>query len=320
MKNKLLIGLTLLAIGLVIWVFVFPDKEKDKVRVCFPPNLIASLPHWIAMDKGFYTEEGIEISEIANNDSKIMMSSVYSNDADFLPAVSFADFIFSSQTYKNSLPHYIVSHSRFKRDPAFEALLVPNNSNIATLKDLENKKIAVYPGVTSLNAAKYFLTINGVDISNITFMPISPPQHIDFLLKGEADCSHLYEPFKTQAKLNNNMKELYNGVYASFNEPSAFGVSVISSKFYRENPEVAKKLLKIWDKSIRYIREHPDDASQVLEKRLKLSPEVALKAVWVDATLTSEVSEVTLKATAESFNKIFSDSTFEFSSIYLLPK
>jgi ABC-type nitrate/sulfonate/bicarbonate transport system substrate-binding protein len=320
MKNKILIGLTVFAVALIFWVFFTPDKKKEKVRVCFPPNLIASLPHWVAMEKGFYTEEGIEVTEIPFADSKTMISSLYSNDADFLPAVSFADFIINAKSYGSNLPPFIISHSRFKREPDFEALLVPNSSQISTLKDLEGKKIAVYPGITSLNAVKYFLSINGVNTDNITFMPLPPPQHIDLLIKGEVDCSHLYEPFKTQARLNSNMKELYNGVYASFNEPSAFGISVVSSKFYRDQPELAKKLLAVWNKSITYIREHNDEARMVLKDKLKLTDEVAKKAVWVDATLTSEVSEANLDATANSFKKIFNDSTFQFSSIYLLPK
>lgn len=320
MKNKLLIGLSAIAVGLIIWVFFTPDKKKNNVRVCFPPNLIASLPHWVAMEKGFYSEVGLDVTEIPFAKSETMISSLYSNDADFLPAVSFADFIINSKDYGGNFPPYIISHGRFRRSPDFEALIIPSSSNIATLKDLENKKIAVYPGVTSENVVKYFLKINGVNTDKITFMPLPPPQHLDLLIKGEVDCAHLYDPYKTQARLNSNMKELYNGVYASLNEPSAFGISVISSKFYREQPEAAKKLLSVWDKSITYIREHNEEARKVLKDKLKLTNEVSLKAVWVDATLTTEISEKILEETTNSFIKVFNDSTFQFSSIYLLPK
>ena len=321
MRNKILIGLSVLAIGLLVWVFLTPDKKKEKVRICFPPTLIASLPHWVAMEKGFYKEEGIDPTEIPFADSKTMISSLYNNDADFLPAVSLADFIINSKDFGNKFPPIIISHSRMKREPDFEALIIANGSTISTLKDLESKKIAVYPGITSLNTIKYFLTINGVNIKNIEFKPLPPAEHKDLLIKGEIDCSHLYEPMKSQALLNANVKILYNGVYPTFNEPSAIGISVISSKFHNEQPELSKKLLKVWDKSIAFIKDNNTEARQILMKQLKLSEEVAMKATWVDATNTSEVSEENIVKTINSLKKIgLIDSTFQFTNSYLLKK
>jgi ABC-type nitrate/sulfonate/bicarbonate transport system substrate-binding protein len=320
MKNKLIIGLSVVVIALLIWVFLTPDRKKEKVRVCYPPTLIASLPHWVAMDKGFYRDEGIEPIELPFADSKTMISSLYNNDADYLPAVSFADFSLNSKEFGTKFPPIIISHSRFRREPNFESLLVLNNSKISSLKDLENKTIAVYPGVTSLNVVKYFLSQNGVNTSNITFLPMPPSEHIDLLIKGDIDCSHLYEPSKAQALMNSNIKELYNGVYASLNEPSAFGISVISRKFYTEQPELAKKIIKVWNRSITFIRENDSEARLILMKELKLSEKVSMKAVWVDATLTTEISEEILQKTIHSFQKVFNDSTFQLTSDYLLKK
>lgn len=320
MKNRIIVVLSVIALALLIWVFLTPNKEKGRVRICFPPTLIASLPHWVAMDQGFYAEEGIEPIELPFADSKTMISSLYYNDADYLPAVSFADFILNSKEFGTKFPPIIISHSNFRQEPNFEALLVLNDNNISTLKDLENKKIAVYPGITSLNVVKYFLEINGVNTTNIEFLPLPPTEHIALLLKGEIACSHLYDPMKTQALMNSDIKELYKGVYASLNEPSAFGMSLISRKFYTEQPELANKIIKVWNRSVKFIREHNQEARIILMKKMKLSEEVAMKSVWVDATLTTEISEETLQKTVDSFKKVFNDSTFQFSSTYLLNK
>ena len=138
------------------------------------------------------------------------------------------------------------------------------------------------------------------------------------LIKGEIDCSHLYEPMKTQALLNSNTRELFNGVYPFFNEPSAIGISVISRSFYSEKRELSIRLLKVWDRSIDFIRNNDVEARKILMRELKLSEEVAFKSTWVDATLTSEVSEADILRTIMSLQKIFQDSSFQFSSDYLL--
>ena len=159
MKNKLLIGLGIIAIMLLVWVFLTPDKTKARVRICFPPHLIATMPHWVAIENNYYGDEGIEPVEIPLADSKAMISSLYSDDADFLPAVSLADFILTASDYEKSLPPIVISHSRMRRNPDFEALIVANGSEISRLTDLEGKRIAVYPGITSLLYNQIFLKI-----------------------------------------------------------------------------------------------------------------------------------------------------------------
>lgn len=317
MKNKYLLILAIIAFALLIWVFLIPDKKKDKIRVCFPPSLIASLPHWVAMEKGFYNGEGLEPFEIPFADSKVMISSIYNNEADFLPAVSLADLFNSSRNHRDKFPPIIISHSRMKRNPSFEGLLVANNQKISTLKDLENKTIAVYPGTTSLNTIKYFLIMNGVNISSITFKTAPPPEHQELLRKGEIDCSHLYEPFRTQALLSGNTIELFNGVYPSFNEPSAIGISVISNRFYNENRETADKLVRVWNKSINFIKDNDTEARRILMNKLKISDKVSVQATWVDATITSEINQATVDATIKSLVRIgLVDSANLFQPIY----
>ena len=87
------------------------------------------------------------------------------------------------------------------------------------------------------------------------------------------------------------------------NNPSAIGVSVISSDFLKNNPGGAKKMVSIWNKSIDFIRKNPKEARKILASRLKLKNNVAEKAVWVDATRTDEISITDVKSTIETMKK-----------------
>jgi len=301
-SKLMLFGAVALAIVAVVLFIVVPPKTRDTVRVVNPPSIIASLPHWVAEERGFYRDAGIEVKAIAVSSSALMAQAITSRDADVLPAVSLVD-VLANQGQALDRP-LIFSHSRMVKDPPFESILVLTGSKLATFKDLAGKRIAVYPGATSTEAVKLFLRENGVDPISVVFRPLPPPEHITALERGDVDASHLYEPLRTQALAGKLCRELVRSVYAYLNEPSAIGVSAISSRFAMERPKAAQRYLEAWDRSIIFIREHPDEARAILAQRLKLSPDVAKSATWVDATLLAELDMNALSLTVATVKKM----------------
>lgn len=300
-SKKTLVGLLIaIAVGLVIY-FVIGKPERDTVRIVTPPSIIASLPHWIAEEKGFYRDEGLFVRTVSITSSQYMAEAISANDADVLPAVSLVDVI-NSQLKALDRP-LIYSHSRMRSNPPFESVLVLSGSSIQSVKDLENRRIAVYPGATATACLRTYLAEQGVDVSTITFRPIGPPEHVPALQRGDVDACHLYDPHRTQAIQGGLCRELIRGVYPSFNEPSAIGCSAVSARFAQEHPEALKKYLRAWDRSIKVIRDDPDTARAILARRLNLSPEIARNATWVDATLSTELDSGAIRATIETIRK-----------------
>ena len=117
----------------------------------------------------------------------------------------------------------------------------------------------------------------------------------------------------------NKTRPISQSLYAYFNEPSAIGVSVISPYFYDSHPELVNKILKVWDKSVKYIREHKEEARLILSEKLGLDNDVALKSVWVDVTLFDELDKIAIKRTLETYKKIgLLDSSLKISDGFFL--
>jgi ABC-type nitrate/sulfonate/bicarbonate transport system substrate-binding protein len=290
-----------LVAGLTLF-FIVGRPKREAIRIVTPPTIIASLPHWIAEQNGYYTDEGLEVRTISLTNSSLMVQAITSNDADVLPAVSLVDVI-NGQSQALDRP-LIFSHSRMRSNPPFESLVVLAGSTVKSLKDLEGQRIAVYPGATAMECVKLYLGDKGVDISKVTFRPLPPPEHIPALQRGDAEASHIYDPQRSQALEGNLCRELVRGVYPSFNEPSAIGVSAISARFAQEHPKAATKYLRAWNRAITLIRENPDEARLILAKRLNLTPQIAASATWVDATLSSELDPEMINRTIETVRKL----------------
>lgn len=299
-KTAALLALAVVAL-FVIYIRLGPPPSPETVRVVTPPTIIASLPVWVAEEKGMFVGRGLNIQLIDLTNSRLMVEAMLAGNADVLPAVSLADLANTGNPGNMALMHVkIYSHSRMKKNPPFESILTQTVNSIGTLKDLEGKRIAVYPGITSELAVKQFLKASGVNTETITFAKLPPPEHEPSLLRGDVQAMHVYEPFRTLSLQNGKTRELSGSIYASLNEPSAIGCSAISRNFFRSNPTIANKFLDAWDEAILFIRNHPEESRRILSKRLSLPDSVAKSATWVDATSSTETSYKILSDTISS--------------------
>jgi NitT/TauT family transport system substrate-binding protein len=307
--------LGVIALGASLLNFAGPKKEKTPIRVVVLSDVISTLPYWTAVEKGFYQKEGIEPKEYSFTSSSEPVSAMANGDADFLPGVSMLDVM--NGISKLRLRPVLLSHCRVSTASPFECLIVTSGSSISTLKDLEGKTIAVFPGRTSSAVLKYFLTQKGVDITNIQFKSISPSLHLQALQSGEVACAHAYEPYCSTYLEGGKMRELYGSIYASLNNPAAIGATLISYKLWAEDKPLANRLIRVWDRSIQYIRDNPVEVREILKRRLNLSDAVAQRATWVDATLSTELDRKAVEASITTYKNMgLLDPSFEFDPSY----
>lgn len=288
---------------LVVVLFILYSKVEPPtiadINVVTPPSIIASLPHWVAEEEGFYEEEGLVVHAIGVNGSPMMMQALVDQDADVLPAVSLVDVI-ANQNKKALDRPVVFSHSRFKRLTPFDSIVVPTGGDLQKLVSLEGRRVAVYPGSTAEAALKVYLQRNGVDADKVDCVALPPTEHLPALERGDVDAAYVYEPLRTQALEGKMCRELSKSVYGALNEPSAMGVACMSARILEKQPRKAKKYLAAWDRAIDFIRANPVAARQIMARRLGLAETIASNATWVDATKVDELDLSAIKATEET--------------------
>ncbi len=304
MKKIIFISLTAIAILLTVYYYYIPDNKEVNVRIGVLPTIVSTLPHWVAMEKGYYKDANIKVSEYPNNSSKMLVELLQNNDLDFLTGVSTTDVINSYADINNPLKAKIISHAQIKSQEPFEGLLVPRGSTIVNLKNLENKTIAVYPGGTAEATLRIFLSKKGIDISKMKFREVPPPLHLDVLRSGDVDCSFTYEPMRTFCLEDEKTREIYSSIYTSFSDPVAIGVTVLSNKIIEDKSDTKNKIVSIWDKSIDFINSNPVEARKILMKYLKLDEYTSQHSSWTYLTKSTEMNEKTIENTVNAYKEI----------------
>src|SRR5436190_10503471 len=131
-SKRVLFALVSVVVLLVIVNYLLKPPVTYDIRIVTPPSIIPSLPHWVAIERGFYKDAGLKVLNIDVTSSTLMVQALTSGDAEILPAVALVDVVNAKASPNRPL---IFSQSRLKVEPPFDAMIVMRGSLISNLKE-----------------------------------------------------------------------------------------------------------------------------------------------------------------------------------------
>ncbi len=214
-------------------------------------------PLFIARDKGFFKEEGLDVELIKIEDPKERFTVLAGGQLDGL--VTTLDNM--SQYWKTDLP--------FK---AFLALdessggdgIVTVNDSIKTVKDLKGKHVGVNVGSVSQFFLEYVLQQNGLSGKDVTMVKMKQGDVPAALAANRIDAGVTWEPHLS--------KSVKNGGKLLITSKDTPGLIVdglmLRSDVIKANPNAPKAVINAWYKAIEYWKANPDDADNIMQKGL----------------------------------------------------
>ena len=285
-KISLFVGVVLVLILILSMVLLLIPSGSDSVRIAYLP-ISAALPLFVALENNYF-DDPVEIVKVQS--TKQALDSIISGGVDVAIGISSVETISLLSRYPETLK--IFTLSSLSKNSRFEGILVKKGSIIKTIKDLENKKIGVFPGLTARKFLNYYLELNSVDISRIKYIPLTPPNQIGALLSGRIDALFAYEPTKTIALGKKIAIEIQDSVFGEIQDPLFIGVSVFAKNFWSEEYKSAKKIQEAIDKSINWIDKNPIRSKIILAKYTPLSEALALKSPYLTEMKLVKKSDV----------------------------
>jgi len=240
-----------------------PDAPQFKYGKIDIPGLEGGLcgaPIYIAYEKGFYAEEGFDVTLISADTEtrKIGLNNgtipIVNGDFQFFPSI------------ENDVKVKVVDglHNGCIK------LIVPVDSPIQTASDLRGKKVSVDEiGGTPHQVSSVWVEQAGISAKQedgeITFLPFSDGNlAVEALNKGEVDVAALWDPFggvqiktgKYRAILDISTDEPFAGRYCCF--------LYASEKLLADNPEKVAALLRAYRKAQNWIAENPEETVSII--------------------------------------------------------
>jgi sulfonate transport system substrate-binding protein len=273
MRNRVISLLTLsvllipLVLGLTVAARPAAAQEKpDKIRLDYayynPSSLVLKKFGWLEED---LAADDVEIEWVLSAGSNKANEFLRSDAIDFGSTAGAAALLART----NGSPiQTVYLYSK----PEWAALVVPKDSDITTLEQLEGKKIAATKGTDPYFFLLRSLESVGLSQSDVEIVNIQHADGKTALERGDVDAWAGLDPFMAQTEIESGSKLLYRNI--DFN---SWGFLNAREEFIEKYPDYVTRVLTQYERARQWIIENPDEAAQILADEAKLSIEVAKK-------------------------------------------
>lgn len=234
--------------------------QADPLRIAASRSPV-SLPLYVAQRRGFFTEEGLDVTVIDCIGGSRCLRVLLDDKADIATSTE-------SSVVQQALAHAdvaIVATMVHAKDNI--KLIVRKASGVTRSEQLAGHRVGVIVGSAAQYALELHLLSVGVDPRRVTMVPLQPEETVAALADGRVDAVTIWEPYSYAA--------LHGADPVGARLPLAGGYIetynlVARHALFAQRDDAVVRLLRAVDRAEQFIQAHPAEAQTVLRERLQL--------------------------------------------------
>jgi NitT/TauT family transport system substrate-binding protein len=270
--NKIILSVLAVIVSLALIAGLAACKGKKtgdsqfkygKVDIPGKDGGLCSAPIYIALEKGFYAEEGFDVTLISSDpeNNKINLNN------GTIPVIN-SDFVFFP-SIEEGINIKIVDGLH----KGCIKFAVRPDSDIKTVQDFKGKKIGIdVVGGSPHQVASMWLENAGISAKpenrEVQFLPFSDGNlELEALLSGAIDVAGLWDPFGSVSEKAGKVKIVFDLTTDPFFADHYCCFLYASSKVIKENPEKVAALLRAYRKAQDWIANNPKEAVDIISDK-----------------------------------------------------
>jgi len=276
-KFKAIVILLIVAsIGITAGIILYEKSKKYDVSIGYLTGDIHHLPFFIAEYKGFFKDEGLNVTSYQFQNGNLVMNAFESSTRNIdMAYLGFAPAVVHRITNENANIKVVASVN-----VNGSSIVVKNNGSINSISDLVGKKIAI-PSYNTMQDFILRMTLESENISydDVTKMEMFVSQMKIALESGSIDGYVAWEPFCALSINNGTGKYLVNSSQIWPDHPCC--IVSVHNEFLKQKPEIVKKVLKAHVRAVNFIND-PKNYEEVINiavEKLGLSENVIKMAL-----------------------------------------
>lgn len=245
-------------------------------------------PVYVGVQEGFFEEEGLEVSIASGRGSTDAITKIATGQSD----IGSADIgaLMAAKAQDNSLPVKVV-YSIFNQAP--HAFFTLEKSGITEMTDMDGKKVATSPFTSSNAFLPLVLKENGMMEGAVSLTKADPGALGPMLMSGSTDAIIAWVTnialFEDQAEATGNELVVLPWSDAGL---ELYSSSIVASEtFLNERPDVAKRFMRAFDKSLKFTHDNPRQAAEAL-KTMVPEVDVDVATAQIGDTMKLVVNDV----------------------------
>ncbi len=292
MDKKSGVGIIL---GTFILLAIFGVWYKQTVQQSPPMETIrvatsqTGLLIWIALDKGFFAENEVDVQIEIVGGGTAAMDKVLAGEADFSAS---SEFTLVANSFKH--PNLRVVGTVSTADTI--GLTVRKDHGIGQISDLKGKKIGVTFGSAGEFFLRRFLVFHHLTVEDVELISMKPKEIYDSFVNGSIDAGFSWEPN------NFNMKKQLGNKAEYFPGQSGQDFHFILTgltEWITSHQDATQRLLKALVQAEQFTRNNKAEAQRLLINRFGMDSEF-LNHLWSKHNLTVSLPQSLLTVADEA--------------------
>jgi NitT/TauT family transport system substrate-binding protein len=267
-------------------------QQPKKIRVGYI-RIVNCSAIFIARDRGYFREEGIEVELMPLIGGEKIMTAVREGEVE-IGFSNVASTIFGFDDGAKFVS--IVGGAAQDASCPVHGIFVRANSPIQTVADLVNTKIAVNTNRAIDEVMVPPLVVKyGADPSGIQFVPIAFPEMFAALKQGDIDAVVQIEPFVTIGNADPDLRRIaYN--YIELQPVTEISSLVAMQPWVDRHPEAVRAFRRVIIAAAEFANTHDFITREILGRYVSLEPNI-LDTVVLPRFIAGSLNEVLLNET-----------------------
>lgn len=247
------------------------NGELTEISVGVIP-IVDVAPIYLGVQEGIFEEHGLDVELTLAQGGAAIIPAIQSGDFDF----GFSNITSLVIAKSEGLPLQLVAPGPQTTGEAgndFSSLLVPEDSDVESIEDLEGKRVAVNT-LNNINdtVLKEGMRQAGGDRDAMDLVEVAFPDMGGQMESGNVDAIMAVEPFATLAK-NAGAREIYSP-YAEPIEDLMIAGYFTNTEKIESDPELVDSFIAAMKESQQFAEDNPEAAKEILSEYTQIEPEV----------------------------------------------
>lgn len=252
-----------------------PAHAVEKVTIAWLP-IMQTTAFYVARENKLFEKAGIQIEAVRFENPNQIVDSLVSGQADVgAPGTAAGITALAESRFPGTFKVFGLEGGGIKAGRINDGLIVAKNSSIQSFRDLKGKSLGHLPGVQWRTIARYMVRQAGLDPDkDVRLQDIATGLQVPSVVSGSVDATLSLEPVGSIAVASGDAKRaMTNPAEAMVADPFYSGVSVLTTRFIKERPETARKVVAVLDEATRMANRSFDSYRPVISRYTAIKPD-----------------------------------------------
>jgi NitT/TauT family transport system substrate-binding protein len=242
--------------------------RMEKVTAVWLP-IMQTTAYYVALEEKLFEKACIEIVSTKMESPNQIIDALIAERADFGPPGAAAGITMIAESkFPGKLKVFGLQGGGIAVNRINDGLIVKPDSPIKTFKDLKGKTLGHVPGIQWRTISRHMVRSSGLDPdTDVKLVDLAVAMQVPAVVGGSVDATLSLEPVGSIAVASGKaIRAMTNPVATVIADPFYSGASVMTTKFLKERPEVARKVVAAIDEATDLVNANFEKYKPILVK------------------------------------------------------